>query len=81
MKKMNTLYYLTAAAQLGKTPEEYLKCAKYNYVILEEGDTPLCWSDRSPVVYGTKTEARADMRKGDTLITEQKFLEQFCNKK
>ena len=54
---------------------EYIYASKFNYVIIEKGGTPLCWTNTDdPIIYGSKEEAEDDMQKGDKLITEYKYL-------
>ena len=78
MNKFKKNYFVDAAATLDKTPQEYIKDAKYNYVILDEGKEPFCWGDGSPVVYGSKAEAQEEFISGDLIISEQEFLRRFC---
>lgn len=62
------------------TKKEYLEVKlirdmKYNYIILCDGNEPLCWPDGEPIVYGDKEDAESDMAEGDILITEKEYYD------
>lgn len=56
--------------------KNYLKNAKHNWVILENGESVLRFSDGEYVVYGSKAGAVDDAMKGDKIVREDKFLKE-----
>jgi len=91
--KIKTNYFLRNMVDLEITTlSEYLKGAKFNYVILEK-NVPIVWgSDNSPVIYGglvdiddelVELKAYADEEKLTLkpefkVITEARFIKDFC---
>lgn len=61
---------------LGKSFKKYLKDTKHNWVILENGESVLRFSDGEYVVYGSKAGAVDDAMKGDKIVREDKFLKE-----
>ena len=91
--EIKTNYFLRNMVDLEITTlSEYLKGAKFNYVILEK-NVPIVWgSDKTPVIYGGFEDVEAELvelkayaDKEETtlkpefkLITEAKFIKDFC---
>ena len=91
--EIKTNYFLRNMVDLEMyTLSEYLKGAKFNYVILEK-NVPIVWgSDNSPVIYGgledvedELVELKAYADKEETtlkpefkVVTEAKFIKDFC---
>jgi len=91
--KIKTNYFLRNMVDLDMyTLSEYLKGAKFNYVILEK-NVPIVWSsDNSPVIYGGLEDVEAELvelkayadKEETTLkpefkvITEARFIKDFC---
>ena len=91
--EIKTNYFLRNMVDLEITTlSEYLKGAKFNYVILEK-NVPIVWgSDKTPVIYGGFEDVEAELvelkayadEEETTLkpefkvITEAKFIKDFC---
>lgn len=67
---------LRKCAILEMSFKKYLKDAKHNWVILENGESVLRFFDGEYVVYGSKAGAVNDAMKGDKIVREDKFLKE-----
>lgn len=70
-------YLDKVSAQFDETPKEYAKNMKYNFVILEDGELPICWENGLPVIYGGEEDYKEDLADGDKVITEQEYYDKF----
>lgn len=73
---MTQKIYMEEMAKIwnAKKMARYKRDMKHNFVVKCAEGGFLSWGNGLPVIYGSKTDAKIDMAKNDTLITEEEWF-------